>query len=87
MDKKERVKVKLMCPYCGHCDTLRTAKFRKAILCPACSQTSYLAWATGVEGELDEHGHYFHATEPFGLRIINREFEDDFYDVEEHWYQ
>lgn len=87
MDKKERVKVKLMCPYCGHCDTLRTAKFRKAILCPACSKTSYLAWATGVEGELDEHGYYFHATEPFGLRIINREFENDFYDVKEHRHQ
>ncbi|QBX25450.1 hypothetical protein Javan258_0043 [Streptococcus phage Javan258] len=40
-----------------------------------------MSWATGFEGELDEHGYYFHAYEPFNIRKINKEFQDVFEDA------
>jgi hypothetical protein len=40
-----------------------------------------LAWATGIEGYVDEHGFYFHAYEPFNIRKINQEFQDAFEDA------
>ncbi|EGL47546.1 hypothetical protein HMPREF9964_2144 [Streptococcus dysgalactiae subsp. equisimilis SK1249] len=40
-----------------------------------------MSWATGIEGELDEHGYYFHAYEPFNIRKINQEFKNVFEDT------
>nr|WP_241502111.1 hypothetical protein [Streptococcus oralis] len=40
-----------------------------------------MSWATGIEGEIDEHGYYFHAYEPFNIRKINQEFQDAFEDA------
>lgn len=54
---------------------------RKAITCPSCKQAVFLSWATGIEGEIDEHGYYFHAVEPFNIRKINQEFQDAFEDA------
>ncbi|HEM3698060.1 TPA: hypothetical protein U1C85_001124 [Streptococcus suis] len=73
-----KVKVDLQCPYCGFCKFLKTASYRKGITCPTCKQAIFLSWATGVEGELDNHGCYFHAFEPFNIRKINQEFQDAF---------
>lgn len=42
------------------------------------SNLYFLRYATGVRGELDEHGNYFKAYEPFKLRAINRAFENVF---------
>lgn len=75
-----KVKVDLQCPYCGFCKILRTVSHRKAITCPTCKQPVFLSWATGVEGELDNHGYYFHAFEPFNIRKINQEFQHIFED-------
>lgn len=75
-----RVKVDLQCPYCGFCKILKTVPYRKAITCPTCRQLVFLSWATGIEGELDKHGYYFHAFEPFNIRKINQEFQDVFED-------
>ncbi|HEM6182069.1 TPA: hypothetical protein VCA04_001380 [Streptococcus suis] len=76
----KKVKVDLQCPYCGFCKVLKTASYRKGITCPTCKQAIFLSWATGVEGELDNHGCYFHAYEPFNIRKINQEFQGAFDD-------
>ena len=82
MDRESvRVKVDLQCPFCGFCKTMKTGSHRKGITCPTCKQTIFLAWATGVEGQLDKYGYYFHAYEPFNIRKINQEFQDAFEDV------
>lgn len=82
MDRESiRVKVDLQCPFCGFCKMMKTGSHRKGITCPTCKQTVFLAWATGVEGELDNYGYYFHAYEPFNIRKINQEFQDVFEDV------
>lgn len=75
-----RVKVDLQCPFCGLCKTLRTPYYRKGVTCPECQQSVFLRWATGIEGETDKHGYYFHAYEPMSIHKINREFEDVFID-------
>lgn len=81
MDRESvRVKVDLQCPFCGFCKTMKTGSHRKGITCPTCKQTIFLAWATGIEGYVDEHGFYFHAYEPFNIRKINQEFQDAFED-------
>lgn len=77
-----RVKVDLQCPYCGFCKILKTAPHRKAITCPMCKQSVFLAWASGIEGELDNQGCYFHAYDPFNIRKINQEFQDAFDDAQ-----
>lgn len=76
----KKVKVDLQCPFCGFCKVLKIASYRKGITCPACKQSIFLSWATGVEGKLDKHGCYFHAYEPFNIRKINQEFQDFFAD-------
>lgn len=48
---------------------------------PENNHVSNLEWATGIEGETDEHGYYFHAYEPFNIRKINQEFQDAFEDA------
>ncbi|HEW7454436.1 TPA: hypothetical protein V0628_001546 [Streptococcus pneumoniae] len=60
---------------------MKTGSHRKGITCPTCKQTVFLSWATGVEGELDKYGYYFHAYEPFNIRKINQEFQDVFEDA------
>lgn len=75
-----KVKVDLQCPFCGHCKVVKVGAHRKAITCPSCKQGVFLSWATGIEGETDEHGYYFHAVEPFNIRKINQEFQDAFED-------
>lgn len=60
MDRESvRVKVDLQCPFCGFCKTMKTGSHRKGITCPTCKQTIFLAWATGIEGYVDEHGILF----------------------------
>lgn len=76
-----RVKADLQCPFCGHCKVVKVGAHSKAITCPSCKQAVFLAWATGIEGETDEHGYYFHAVEPFNIRKINQEFQDAFEDA------
>ncbi|MGT2969089.1 hypothetical protein [Streptococcus azizii] len=76
----KKVKVDLQCPYCGFCKILRTATHRKAIICPDCQQSIFLRWATGIEGELDKYGCYFHAYVPFNIQKINQEFQGVFED-------
>lgn len=71
-----RVKVDLQCPYCGFCKVVKTASYRKCIICQSCKQTVFLSWATDTEGKLDNCGCYFHAYEPFNIRKINLEFQD-----------
>lgn len=63
MNKMNRVKADLQCPFCGHCKVVKVGANRKAITCPSCKQAVFLSWATGIEGETDEHGYYFHAVE------------------------
>lgn len=48
---------------------------------PENNHVSNLEWATGIEGEIDEHDYYFHAYEPFNIRKINQEFQDAFEDA------
>lgn len=76
-----KVKVDLQCPFCGHCKVVKVGAHRKAITCQSCKQAVFLSWATGIEGEIDEHGYYFHAVEPFNIRKINQEFQDAFEDA------
>ncbi|VJT58593.1 Uncharacterised protein [Streptococcus pneumoniae] len=76
-----KVKVDLQCPFCGNCKVVKVGAHRKAITCPSCKQAVFLSWATGIEGETDEHGYYFHAVEPFNIRKINQEFQDAFEDA------
>ena len=76
-----KVKVDLQCPFCGHCKVVKVGAHRKAITRPSCKQAIFLSWATGIEGEIDEHGYYFHAVEPFNIRKINQEFQDVFEDA------
>ena len=75
MDRESvRVKVDLQCPFCGFCKMMKTGPHRKGLTCPTCKQTVFLAWATGVEGELDKYGYYFHAYEPFNIRKSIKSF-------------
>lgn len=74
----KKVKVDLQCPFCGFCKVMKIGTHRKAINCPTCEQPVFLSWATGIEGQLDEHGYYFHALEPFNIRRINQEFQKSF---------
>ena len=76
----KKVKVDLQCPFCGFCKVLKVPSYRKGIYCPSCKQSIFLSWATGIEGETDKHGYYFHAHEPLGLRRINQEFKGCFDD-------
>ena len=76
-----KVKADLQCPFCGHCKVVKVGARRKALTCPSCKQAVFLSWATGIEGETDEHGYYFHAVEPFNIRKINQEFQDAFEDA------
>lgn len=74
-----QVKVDLMCPYCGFCQILKVPiTISSRVYCPSCKQLVFLRYATGARGEVDEHGNYFKAYEPFKLRAINRAFENVF---------
>lgn len=70
MEKSERVKVKLDCAYCGFSGTVRAL--------PICHELLFLRYATGERGELDKHGFYFHAFEPYGIEEINEELLEAF---------
>lgn len=72
------VKVDLQCPFCGNCQVFKLMSFRKALSCPSCHQAVFLAYAGSQKGDLDEHGNYFHAYEPFNLKSINSEFREVF---------
>lgn len=70
----DRVKIDLQCPYCGHCEVFKTSPLRGYVWCPECRQRVFKRYATGVEGELDEHGCYFKGIEPYALGNFNKQF-------------
>lgn len=70
----EKVKVDLQCPFCGHCKIIKLLPFRKAVKCPSCGQKVFLEYAGRFKAELDKHGNFFHAYEPFKLDNINDDF-------------
>ena len=61
----ERVKVDVQCPCCGFCKVLKVSATQKGMFCPGCNLSLFMRWATGTKGEVDEHGLYFLAYEPF----------------------
>lgn len=85
MDNHKKVKADIQCPFCGLCKIIKIGSHRKAVNCQECRQPIFLKWATGIEGEVDDRGFYFKATEPFNINKINREFRDAFVEDCPYW--
>lgn len=73
-----KVRVNMQCPYCGFCGTMKAYTTQNKKPCPVCNELIFLRYATGVRGELDEHGYYYHATEPYNIEEINKEYAEMF---------
>ncbi|RMI79763.1 hypothetical protein ABNB56_07130 [Streptococcus iniae] len=70
----KKVKADLQCPFCGCCQIIKLSKNRKSVTCPSCKQKIFLGYAGKYKGELDKHGNYFHAYEPYNFKKINDDF-------------
>lgn len=66
-------RVEVMSPYCGACASFKIKYQNKSIRCRKCKNGIYLKKHIADDGEI-----YYTADEPFGLKWLNKEYEDMF---------